>query len=94
MLPELTDKDILKMIKDIDENIRILNEQCKRAREHKAPLLEPGCNFAAVFPNSRAELYKEMIYEQKNRKCDLEHMLRERKEKKNGNKKRTKKGHL
>lgn len=88
MLPELTDEAILEMIADIDENIRILNEQYKRAKEHNAPLLEPGCNFAAVFPNSRAKLYKEMIYEQKTRKSDLKHMLMERKEEENADKKR------
>lgn len=76
MLPELTAENIRQMICDIDENIETLEEQHKRAEERKSAQLIPGCNLVTVFPNSRAELYKEMISELKCRKCDLQHMLK------------------
>ena len=90
MLPELTAENVQQMIRDIDENIKTLERQCKRAEERKSTPLIPGCNLVAVFPNSRAELYKEMISELKCRKCDLQHMLKRiRKEEKDADKKKT-----
>ncbi len=77
MLPELTAENVQQMIRDIDENIKTLERQRKRAEERKSTPLIPGCNLVAVFPNSRAELYKGMISELKCRKCDLEHIKKD-----------------
>lgn len=77
MLPELTVEIVEKMIRDIDECIKTLENQCQASKAKKSPMLEPGQTLGMTFPNARLEIYKSAIHDLKNRKYDLEHIKKD-----------------